>query len=38
LRETVLWYLANLEWVAKISKGTGFQAWMKENYGKRGEA
>jgi len=33
LRETVEWYLANLDWVAKVSKENDFQAWMDKNYG-----
>jgi dTDP-glucose 4,6-dehydratase len=37
LRETVEWYLANLDWVAKISEENDFQAWMDKNYAKRGE-
>jgi dTDP-glucose 4,6-dehydratase len=37
LRETVEWYLANLDWVAKISQENDFQAWMDKNYAKRGE-
>jgi dTDP-glucose 4,6-dehydratase len=35
LRETVEWYLANLDWVAKISEENDFQAWMEKNYDKR---
>ncbi|GAB4503844.1 MAG: dTDP-glucose 4,6-dehydratase [Anaerolineales bacterium] len=35
LRATVKWYLANLDWVAKISRAEDFQAWVEENYGKR---
>ena len=35
LRETVEWYLANLDWVAKISQENDFQAWMDKNYAKR---
>ncbi|MFZ5820751.1 MAG: dTDP-glucose 4,6-dehydratase [Chloroflexota bacterium] len=35
LRATVEWYLANLDWVAKISQAGDFQAWVEENYGKR---
>ena len=37
LRETVEWYLANLDWVAKISQENDFQEWMEKNYAKRGE-
>ena len=37
LRETVEWYLANLDWVAKISQENDFQDWMDKNYAKRGE-
>jgi dTDP-glucose 4,6-dehydratase len=37
LRATVEWYLANLDWVAKISQEKDFQAWMDINYTKRGE-
>jgi dTDP-glucose 4,6-dehydratase len=37
LHETVEWYLANLDWVAKISQEKDFQDWMKKNYTKRGE-
>ena len=37
LHETVEWYLANLDWVAKISQENDFQAWMDQNYAKRGE-
>ena len=37
LHETVEWYLANLDWVAKISQENDFQAWMDKNYAKRGE-
>jgi dTDP-glucose 4,6-dehydratase len=35
LRETVKWYLANLDWVAKISQENDFQDWMDKNYAKR---
>jgi dTDP-glucose 4,6-dehydratase len=35
LLETVEWYLANLDWVAKISKENDFQDWMEKNYSKR---
>lgn len=35
LRATVEWYLANLDWVAKISQAADFQAWMQANYDKR---
>ncbi len=35
LRATVEWYLAHLDWVAKISQAEDFQAWMKANYGHR---
>lgn len=37
LRETVAWYLANLDWVAKISQENDFQDWMNKNYVQRGE-
>jgi len=37
LRETVEWYLANLDWVAKISQENDFQDWMDKNYAQRGE-
>jgi dTDP-glucose 4,6-dehydratase len=37
LRKTVSWYLENLDWVAKISKGADFQDWLKKNYEKRGK-
>ena len=37
LHETVEWYLANLDWVAKISQENDFQAWMDKNYAQRGE-
>ena len=37
LRETVSWYLDNLDWVAKVSEGSGFQDWIKQNYEKRGK-
>ena len=37
LHETVEWYLANLDWVAKISQENDFQTWMDQNYAKRGE-
>jgi dTDP-glucose 4,6-dehydratase len=37
LHETVEWYLANLDWVAKISQENDFQDWMEKNYIKRGE-
>jgi dTDP-glucose 4,6-dehydratase len=35
LHETVKWYLANLDWVAKISQENDFQSWMDKNYAKR---
>ena len=35
LHETVEWYLANLDWVAKISKKNDFQDWMEKNYSER---
>ncbi len=35
LHETVEWYLANLDWVAKILQENDFQAWMDKNYAKR---
>ena len=35
LHETVEWYLANLDWVAKISQENDFQDWMDKNYAER---
>ncbi len=35
LRATVEWYLAHLDWVAKISQAEDFQAWVQANYGNR---
>ncbi|MDK1029431.1 MAG: dTDP-glucose 4,6-dehydratase [Anaerolineae bacterium] len=37
LKKTVEWYLANMDWAAKISKDRDFQAWIDKNYFKRGE-
>ena len=36
LRETVTWYLANMDWVVKVSQNPEFQTWVNENYTKRG--
>jgi len=35
LRATVGWYLANLDWAAKISQAADFQTWVDKNYSKR---
>jgi dTDP-glucose 4,6-dehydratase len=35
LQDTVEWYLANLDWVAKISKENDFQDWLEKNYSER---
>jgi dTDP-glucose 4,6-dehydratase len=37
LRATVEWYLDHPEWVAAISKQSGYNDWLDKNYGKRGE-
>ncbi len=37
LHATVEWYLANLDWVAKISQENDFQDWIDKNYTERGE-
>jgi dTDP-glucose 4,6-dehydratase len=34
LRKTVEWYLANTEWVDRITSGA-YQHWVEQNYGSR---
>ena len=34
LRKTVEWYLANAEWVERVTSGA-YQQWMTQNYGSR---
>ncbi len=36
LRATIEWYLGHLEWVAVIAQQSGYNEWLKKNYGKRG--
>lgn len=36
LRKTVNWYLANSEWIAKISQQKNYQQWLHKNYQQRG--
>ncbi len=38
LRQTVAWYLANLDWVEAIRSGADYQRWIEENYDRRGDA
>jgi len=35
LRETVMWYLENQEWLSSVSDRTDFQTWMTRNYQNR---
>ena len=37
LKQTVLWYLRNEEWVAGVTSGT-YRTWIDVNYAKRGAA
>jgi dTDP-glucose 4,6-dehydratase len=37
LKQTVLWYLRNEEWVASVTSGT-YRTWVDVNYAKRGAA
>ena len=34
LRETVLWYLANSEWVEHVQRGA-YRDWIRSNYAER---
>jgi dTDP-glucose 4,6-dehydratase len=34
IRKTVLWYLANSDWVANVQSG-GYRDWVSQNYGGR---
>lgn len=36
LRKTVAWYLANSEWITKISQQKNYQQWLQRNYRQRG--
>lgn len=38
LRKTVEWYLANTEWMAKISQQNNYQQWLQSNYQQRGKS
>ena len=38
LRDTIVWYLSNPEWVAAIRKQQDYQSWMTKNYEKREKA
>jgi dTDP-glucose 4,6-dehydratase len=38
LRETVLWYLGQLDWVGRIRARRDYQDWLRGNYGERGMA
>jgi len=35
LKETVQWYLSNMEWIAAIHKQQEYQQWLAQNYDKR---
>ena len=37
LRETVNWYLDNMDWVKTIMAQDGYGAWLNKNYANRGE-
>jgi dTDP-glucose 4,6-dehydratase len=37
IRKTVNWYLREKEWVRAIQSQSNYQAWLEENYSKRGE-
>jgi dTDP-glucose 4,6-dehydratase len=37
LRETVNWYLDNMDWVKKIMAQDGYGSWLDKNYANRGE-
>lgn len=32
LRQTVEWYLGNMDWVQAVAGDSGFQAWLEKNY------
>lgn len=36
LRKTVKWYLENPDWVLNIQQKPAYQAWLQENYARRG--
>ncbi|MFN7930698.1 MAG: dTDP-glucose 4,6-dehydratase [Blastocatellia bacterium] len=36
LRKTVMWYLANTAWMAKVSQQNNYQQWLQSNYQQRG--
>ena len=38
LRKTVQWYLENPEWIVQIQTQNNYQAWIAQNYNKRGQA
>ena len=35
LRETVEWYLGNLDWIEAVGSQPQYQAWINDNYSKR---
>jgi dTDP-glucose 4,6-dehydratase len=37
LRETVNWYLDNMDWVKTIMAQDGYGSWLDKNYANRGE-